>query len=236
MNICFTFNETLVLYGNPLKNSSILAAKTKYYILMGDVVSSSEYDAKVLRSKLKALVEGCNHTMEKKTLSPYTITLGDEFQGISKSLETAIETFFYFEEECLRKEIEFKLHYVLHYGEIETEINKDIAYEMMGPGLTKARKTLSSKKRERKRFEFDLSDKELTEQLTRIFEVLDAIILSWKKEDFPLIISMIESDNNSEVGKKHGKNRDQIWKRRKNLMVNEYNLLKDFILTYIRKT
>lgn len=203
-------------------------------IFMGDVVNSSDYDGGVLSKGLKELVESTNKKFDKAILSPLTITLGDEFQGILSSVSSGIDLLFYLEEELLIKEPDFKLHYVLLLGEIETEINPDIAYEMMGKGLTEARKMLSSKKRNRKRFRFKLQNKEQTEQLSRIFEVLDTIILNWKKEDYPLILDMIKNDNNSEVGELHDKNRDQIWKRRKTLMINEYNLLKNFIRTYIK--
>jgi hypothetical protein len=205
-----------------------------YPIFMGDVVNSSDYDGEVLSKGLKELVESTNKKFGKAILSPLTITLGDEFQGILSSVSTGIDLLFHLEEELLKTEPDFKLHYVLLLGEIETEINPDIAYEMMGKGLTEARKMLSSKKRNRKRFRFKLQNKEQTEQLSRIFEVLDTIILNWKKEDYPLILDMINNDNNSEVGELHDKNRDQIWKRRKTLMINEYNLLKDFIKTYIK--
>jgi hypothetical protein len=201
---------------------------------MGDVVNSSDYDGEVLSKGLKELVESTNKKFGKAILSPLTITLGDEFQGILSSVSTGIDLLFHLEEKLLKTEPDFKLHYVLLLGEIETEINPDIAYEMMGKGLTEARKMLSSKKRNRKRFRFKLQNKEQTEQLSRIFEVLDTIILNWKKEDYPLILDMINNDNNSEVGELHDKNRDQIWKRRKTLMINEYNLLKDFIKTYIK--
>ena len=205
-----------------------------YPIFMGDVVNSSDYDGEVLSKGLKELVESTNKKFSKDILSPLTITLGDEFQGILSSVSSGIDLLFHLEEELLRTEPDFKLHYVLLLGEIETEINPDIAYEMMGKGLTEARKMLSSKKRNRKRFRFKLQNKEQTEQLSKIFEVLDTIILNWKKEDYPLILDMINNDNNSEVGDLHDKNRDQIWKRRKTLMINEYNLLKDFIKTYIK--
>jgi len=201
---------------------------------MGDVVNSSDYDGEVLSKGLKELVESTNKKFSKDILSPLTITLGDEFQGVLNSVSTGIDLLFHLEEELLKAEPDFKLHYVLLLGEIETEINPDIAYEMMGKGLTEARKMLSSKKRNRKRFRFKLQNKEQTEQLSKIFEVLDTIILNWKKEDYPLILDMINNDNNSEVGDLHDKNRDQIWKRRKTLMINEYNLLKDFIKTYIK--
>lgn len=205
-----------------------------YPIFMGDVVNSSDYDGEALSKGLKELVENTNTKFSETILSPLTITLGDEFQGILRSVSSGIDLLFHFEEELLKTEPDFKLHYVLLLGEIETEINPDIAYEMMGEGLTEARKLLSTKKRNRKRFRFKLQNKEQTEQLSRIFEVLDTIILNWKKEDYPLILDMINNDNNSEVGELHDKNRDQIWKRRKTLMINEYNLLKDFIKTYIK--
>lgn len=205
-----------------------------YPIFMGDVVNSFDYDGEALSKGLKELVENTNTKFSEAILSPLTITLGDEFQGVLHSVFSGIDLLFHFEEELLKTEPDFKLHYVLLLGEIETEINPDIAYEMMGEGLTEARKLLSTKKRNRKRFRFKLKNKEQTEQLTKIFEVLDTIILNWKKEDYPLILDMINNDNNSEVGELHDKNRDQIWKRRKTLMINEYNLLKDFIKTYIK--
>jgi len=203
------------------------------YILMGDVVSSKDYDSQTLQKQLNNITESCNKALRNDLLSPYTITLGDEFQGIPNTLLTAIRTLFFYEEECLRQNLDFKLHYVVHYGKIDTKINPEIAYEMMGPGLTKARELLGSKKRDRKRFQILLDNKVLTQQLNRLFEVLDSIIRSWKIDDYLLILDMINNDNNAEVGEKHGKNRDQIWKRRKTLMVHEYNLIKEAIVTSI---
>ncbi|MDR9416268.1 MAG: SatD family protein [Gracilimonas sp.] len=207
----------------------------KQYILMGDVVSSKDYDSNTLQKQLRTLTDHCNETLKEELLSPYTITLGDEFQGIPDSLKTSIKTLFFYEEQCLRLSLDFKLHYVIHFGKIETEINPDIAYEMMGPGLTRARELLSTKKRDRKRFQFLLENETLSLQLNRLFEVLDSIIQSWKQDDFSLILDMIHNENNAEVGEKHGKNRDQIWKRRKTLMIHEYNLLKQVIFTQIHQ-
>ena len=200
---------------------------------MGDVVSSSEYKAKELREGLKQLVEECNQQFNDYILSPLTITLGDEFQGIVKEGHAGIDILFFLEEACLRISPFFKLHYVFHYGEIDTEINPEIAYEMLGSGLSEARSMLSDKKRGRARFKFSLKDEHTSTQIGRLFEVVDTLILNWKKEDYPLILDMIQDSNNKEVGDKHGKNRDQIWKRRKTLMIEEYNHLKTFILNYV---
>ena len=202
---------------------------------MGDVVNSRRKKADELQYQLKGLVNYVNEEYKPTLLSPYTITLGDEFQGITKSLHSGIDTIFRYEEKCLAENANFKLHYVLHYGTISTDINPNIAYEMMGPGLTHARELLSDKSRGRKRFTFDLEDEVTSAQFMRVFEALDGIIQRWSRKDYSLIWSMIRNENNAEVGAEFGKNRDQIWKRRKTLMIKEYNQLKDFIFTYIEQ-
>ncbi len=204
-----------------------------YYILMGDVIRSRDYELKELGRNLKDLVRSANEDLSDKTLSPYTVTLGDEFQGVTRSLSSGIETLFYFEELRLAKRFDFKLQYVLHFGEIETEINPETSYGMLGKGLTQARNKLAEKKRDRKRFDFSLVDPELSLQLNRLFEVSDGITGRWKKDDFTLLLDMINNENDREVGEKHGKDRSQIYRRRRTLMVNEYNLLKKVISTLI---
>jgi hypothetical protein len=202
-----------------------------YYILMGDVINSSDYELRELGRNLKDLVRSANEDLASRTLSPYTVTLGDEFQGVTRSLSSGIETLFYFEEQRLARKLDFKLQYVLHFGEIETEINPETSYGMLGRGLTQARNKLSEKKRERKRFNFSLVDRELSLQLNRLFEVVDGISGRWKKDDFSLLLDMITIENDREVGEKHGKDRSQIYRRRRTLMVNEFNLLKKVIST-----
>lgn len=204
-----------------------------YYILMGDVIGSSNYNAGELGKNLKKLVGETNKDLKKKTLSPYTVTLGDEFQGVTASLRSGIETLFYLEEKRLSEGCGFKLHYVLHVGKIDTEINPETSYGMLGEGLTQARKKLTAKKRDRKRFNFSLGNKSLSVQLNRLFEILDGITVRWKKDDFSLILDMIKNDNDRKVGEKHQKDRSQIYRRRKTLMINEYNLLKDFIFDFV---
>lgn len=206
--------------------------KSIYYILMGDVVQSSDFQPDQLGRDLKKLVSSANRDLENHTLSPYTVTLGDEFQGVTKSLSSAIETLFYFEEQKLAMNLDFSLHYVLHFGKIETEINPDTSYGMLGEGLTEARKMLTAKKRDRRRFNFSLKKRMLSQQLNRIFVVLDGIAGRWKRDDFSLILDMIKTENDREVGKKHGKDRSQIYRRRKTLMIDEYLMLKSFIINY----
>jgi hypothetical protein len=201
---------------------------------MGDVVSSSKYEAKALQDIFQKLVKEANVEYSTSILSPLTVTLGDEFQSVIKSVWQGVDLIFKLEERCLFKQIPFKLHYVLYEGEIDTEINTNTAYGMLGSGLTKARAMLTTKKRNRKRFTFHFDDAQLTQQIVRLFEILDAIILRWNPNDYALIYDLIQNENNKLVGDKYSKTPSQIWKRRKNLMVHEYNLLKVLVQDLIK--
>jgi len=123
----------------------------------------------------------------------------------------------------------FKIRYVAVHGEIDTPLNRLKAHAMMGPGLTKAREMLTEKRRGEARFRFDLPDADIMGQLNRLFLVLDGLTDRWDVADALLILDMLANTHNEEVGVKHGKNRTQIWKRRKHLLIEEYRALKETI-------
>jgi len=200
------------------------------YILMGDIVESSKYDAGKLRQDFMRLVNSCNESLGQSVISPYTVTLGDEFQGVAASLRATLESIFCMEEASLRKGLDFKIRYVALHGEIDTPINRLKAHAMMGSGLTRAREMLNDKRRGQPRFRFDLVDAHVMKQLNRLFLVYDGLIGRWDKEDGVLILDMLTDSNNETVGQKHDKNRSQIWKRRKNLLIEECRALKATIL------
>ena len=196
---------------------------------MGDVIKSREQDPPELVESFKSLIASCNRNLKQQILSPYTITLGDEFQGVAASLRGLLESIFYLEEARIKQCYSFKIRFVAHYGEIATPLNTKIAYAMMGPGLTWARELLSVKRRSRPRFVFDLADSWHEQELNRLFRVLDGITERWKVVDYPLISNMLTDASDGEVGAIHKKNRSQISKRRRHLLTEEYKLLKAVI-------
>jgi hypothetical protein len=202
----------------------------KRHILMGDVIGSSKFEARQLRKEFMALVSLCNQELAHDILSPYTVTLGDEFQGIAKSLHALIETIFFMEERILREGLKFKLRYVAVHGDIDTSINRLKAHTMMGAGLMKAREVLTDKRRGQPRFRFNLPDTHTMSQLNRLFLVFDGLTGRWDKGDGHLIFDMLDNPDNKEVGVIHGKNRSQIWKRRRHLLIEEYRALKETIM------
>jgi hypothetical protein len=119
---------------------------------------------------------------------------------------------------------------VLVHGEIDTPLNRRKAHTMMGAGLTRARKLLTDKRRGQPRFRFDLTDRNAARQLERLFLAVDGLTGRWSYADAELIGDMIASRHNGEVGARHGKNRSQIWKRRKHLLIEEYRALRAVVL------
>lgn len=200
------------------------------YILMGDIVRSRTYDARELRREFMQLMSSCNRKLAGEILSPYTVTLGDEFQGVAQSTRGLFDAVFYLEETSLQKSLKFKIRYVGLHGEIETPVNRMKAHGMMGAGLARARKLLTDKRRGKSRFQFEFPNVQMTKELNSLFLVIDGLIARWSPDDGPLIFDMIANTNNVEVGKKHGKNRTQIWKRRKHLLIEEFGALKEVVL------
>jgi hypothetical protein len=201
-----------------------------HHILMGDIIASSRYEASALREAFLAQIDSCNNALAEEIESPYTVTLGDEFQGVAASLRAAVGAIFFLEEHLLGVRPPFKLRYVLVHGEIDTPLNRRKAHTMMGAGLTRARKLLTDKRRGQPRFRFDLPDRDAAGRLERLFLVIDGLTGRWSSSDAELIGDMIANRHNGEVGARHGKNRSQIWKRRKHLLIKEYLALKEVIL------
>ena len=201
-----------------------------HIIVMGDVVGSRVLDGQEMIGDFKRLISSCNEELSSCLLSPYTITLGDEFQGIAKSLCCSVQSLFYLEESILKLRIPFRLRYVVHRGEIVTPLNPEIAYEMVGPGLARAREILTDKRQRRPRFVFDLPDETLSADLNRLFAVIESLVQDWHEKDFGLVADLISNANDSEVAASHHKNRSQIWKRRRNLRIGDYEALKQVCL------
>jgi len=63
--------------------------------------------------------------------------------------------------------------------------------------------------------------------------VIDSITDRWNVADYSLIGDMLVNPNNAEVAAKHDKNRCQIWKRRKHLLITEYKLIKAVLLELV---
>ncbi|MBY0482345.1 MAG: SatD family protein [Chitinophagaceae bacterium] len=204
----------------------------KQYILMADVIGSGSKDAKNLMKDFKKLVASANKTYAKAIISPLTITLGDEFQGVIRDLETATKIILFLEEFLIQSNKHFKLRYVLNQGEIGTGLNKSSAYEMLGKGLTDARQWLGELKVTKNRFLISINQKPINEILTQSFILYQSIVSEWNNEkDYTLVAHFLKYRDYKIIAVLLQKERSLIWKREKSLKMKDYYAVRTIIET-----
>lgn len=202
----------------------------KYPILMADIIDSGHKNSNILIAQLKTLVSYINKKYKAELMSPLTITLGDEFQCVGYSMQTGLKIIFELEELIIEKEYDIKLRYVLLYGKIDTEINSRIAYEMLGDGLTNARKFITELKKDDRRIFFHDIKNELSIIVNDALFIYQSFVDDWKPKDKISVNEFLKNDNYKIVANKIKTDPSSAWRRRKSLKIREYKAIKSIIL------
>lgn len=202
--------------------------KRDQFILMADIIGSRNVDQRLLMEDFMELVSGINASNRAGFLSPLTITLGDEFQGVIIGLKETISIILNMEERIITTDNRFKLRYVIVEGAIDTPINTEVAYGMMGDGLTRARKHIENLKKSEYRFYFNLKDNAKQTALNNLFIALQDIIDDWNPDrDYYLVSTFLQYKDYKQVATILDKERSLMWKRNKSLKLDIYDALKE---------
>ena len=203
---------------------------------MADIVNSRHKQPNILIKEFKNSINIINNKYSKNILSPLTITLGDEFQGVFGELETAVAAIFDLEEIIIKNNYDYKLRYVLNIGKIQTPINNDIAYEMLGEGLTVARSILNENKKDNIRFSFHYDKNKNQDIINDAFSIYQSFIDDWKPKDTATVSEFLKHDNYRIVSEIIKTDPSSAWRRKKSLKINEYNRIKKIIIHLINQT
>jgi len=204
----------------------------KHYILMSDIIGSRNAPAHFVIKDFKRCTAFINQKYCQDVLSPLTITLGDEFQGVISNLESSINIIIDLEEFIIANNLSLKLRYVLVYGDIETEINNKIAFGMLGKGLTDARTILNNSKGLENRFHINVSREARNIIFNHAFNIFQNVVDRWRIEkDHKVISSFISNPDYKVVARELNKNRSLMWKREKTLNISSYLSVKEIIKT-----
>lgn len=188
---------------------------------MGDVTASKKADALNLSEELALAVEQANFQFKTQILSPLTVTLGDEFQGVLSQADDYVDLLLWFTKRRLERRWPFELHFSMVQEEITTPINRDIAHGMIGPALTIARELLTRKDRDRPRYQFRVHPEPTSMALNKIFHTIESLEARWRRKDFELISQLMSGAGNTEIAQMRNVDRTQIWKRRKTLLTDD---------------
>ncbi|WP_160688197.1 SatD family protein [Clostridium sp. C2-6-12] len=175
--------------------------KDSYIAIIGDIKNSKKLsDRNIVQNDLKNLLNNINEKYSKDISSKFTITLGDEFQGLLHDGSNVMNII----EEIQRDIYPVEIRFGIGVGQISTEINLDMAIGADGPGYYKAREGIEYlKKNERKnkthssdiRIEIDGDNGEASMMINTILSLLAVIKCSWTDRQREIIWDIMKHND-----------------------------------------
>lgn len=175
-----------------------------YIAIIGDIKGSKGIeDRNRVQEKMRNTLNEINEKYASDISSKFTITLGDEFQGLlckganTMSIISEIE----------RKMYPIKIRFGVGVGEITTDINYEMAIGADGPGYYKARTAIDFLKENKKRkqssasdirFEVDGENQGATIMINTILSLLTVIKAAWSDRQREVIWDMLENQDSQE--------------------------------------
>lgn len=152
-----------------------------YLVLIGDIESSrelGEVDRKQLQKNLSGVLEELNN-QENGTVSPYTVTLGDEFQAVFQQADRVFMDVM----KILARIHPVMARFSLGLGNIHTDINNEEAIGMDGPAFYNARKGIEYLKKEEFLFSIETEEEKppISTLINGSLQMISAEIRSWNQ-------------------------------------------------------
>lgn len=117
-----------------------------YCAIIGDIIGSRKLeDRHNVQKKFLAMAEKANRLFEQDIASPFTVTIGDEFQVLLKCLHITPKVL----DHVIREMAPVELVFGVGIGEIVTDINPTLAIGMDGPAFHFARKAVEQAKKKK---------------------------------------------------------------------------------------
>lgn len=114
-----------------------------YIAIIGDIKNSRSIEKrKEIQNKLNKVLNKINNIYYDSISSNFTITLGDEFQGLLHSGEHVMDIIQYIKKELYP----IKIRFGIGIGAITTNINSMVSIGADGPGYYKARESIEQLK------------------------------------------------------------------------------------------
>ncbi len=189
-----------------------------YLVVIGDVVASRAADSRAeLQRSLTAAVDRVNAAARRRIASPYTITLGDEFQAVYSSPRSLLSDFWL----LLEALHPVKLRLAVGIGDILTPINERQALGMDGPSFYRARAAMDNLKKEREsaiRIEADGDAVELSNAALRL---VCRQIGGWKRGTLSTLVRLAAGHPVEEIARQMKVSQRAVFKRLRTNLLRE---------------
>jgi len=185
----------------------------KFLVIIGDIISSREVERrKDLQNKLLNVFNYLNSSdYENHLVSPYTITLGDEFQAVyEKANYLFLDT-----TRILDKAFPQKIRFSFGIGEISTDINREQSIGMDGSAFYFAREGISNLKNQRGDYKFNIygfEDPELEKLYNNILYIFSNLLEGWNRNRYFILRKTIEEEPVKKIAKEINLSETAVYK------------------------
>ena len=191
----------------------------KVLTVIADIVGSRTItDRRTFQQKLESKLNSIN-SASRSILSPYTITLGDEFQAVYTNPGTLFADIY----QILKEFYPIKFRFSVGSGIIATKINKKKSIGMDGPAFYNARNGLSQMKSETitsiQFFPENMPDAALINQSLLI---LNCSMSKWKLHTFIIFSELLQYRSINEIANIASVSTRAVYKIQKTNYLKEY--------------
>lgn len=173
-----------------------------YTVIIGDIINSKKIDDREqVQTTFKKILHEINQKYATEIASQFTITLGDEFQGLLKNSNHVIK---------IITEIEMaiapiKMRFGIGVGEVSTAINIESSSEIDGPAYHRARAMIEelvanerqySKRKTNILIASQDTNKEIDLLLNAILSVCTALKSKWTVRQWEVIETYLNNEEN----------------------------------------
>lgn len=167
------------------------AAGMKVIVVIADVVKSRQIgQRRAFQHRLEQVLEQLNAGREDQH-SPYTITLGDEFQTLLKSPNLVFRDFFAVQ----RLLYPVRVRFSVGVGTLSTKINPRLSIGMDGPAFHLARKGLEEAKSTSALLRVSLEHEGPTTWMGPALDLLSHTVRGWKRNRLEVLQRMFNGQD-----------------------------------------
>lgn len=171
-----------------------------YVAVIGDIRGSRELDDRQnAQEEFKNHVESLNaHVSDDAIASRFTVTTGDEFQGLLTGSTAAIEAAIVTSDRLNPVQLRFGIG----LGELETELNPDRAIGMDGPCFHLAREAIDSARADDAWLRVGGWPNDLDARVNTMFDLVQCVREDWTERQAQFAIALEEEGTQTRVAER----------------------------------
>jgi len=165
-----------------------------FLVVIGDIISSRDVEQRhELQTRLEETFQTLNDPLSREKdqngselLSPFTLTLGDEFQAVYTTADSIFRDALYILEQVHPQRVRFSFG----VGTIDTDINRQQAIGMDGKAFHLARDGIEQLKNHREEYQFSvrgMTDPALNLLFNHTLHLISNLLQSWRKNRLVVI-------------------------------------------------